>query len=210
MIERHLVIFAKAPVLGQVKRRLAAEIGTVDAWIFYRRTVQQIVRQLSRDPRWRTRLAITPDHMVDASRWWPPVQRMAQGAGDLGIRMDRAMRSLPPGPVVLVGSDIPAMTRRDVAAAFRTLGSNDFVFGPAVDGGYWLVGARRRPRFPYIFSQVRWSSPHALADTLANIAPRDRVGTVRTLEDVDDAAALRRLQVTLNRAGAARLRADAA
>jgi uncharacterized protein len=73
--------------------------------------------------------------------------------------------------------------------AFRLLGRADCVFGRATDGGYWLVGARRRPHTPRPFANVRWSSEHALADTLANLAGRP-VGFVATLGDVDDAAAL--------------------
>lgn len=95
---------------------------------------------------------------------------MAQGAGDLGARMDRIMHSLPPGPVVIVGTDIARICAQDIACAFRALGAADVVFGPADDGGYWLVGLRRSPRVPSIFADVRWSSGHALADTMRNCA----------------------------------------
>ena len=75
--------------------------------------------------------------------------------------------------------------------AFRVLGGAQCVFGRAADGGYWLVGARRRPHTPRPFANVRWSSEHALTDTLANLAGRS-VGFAATLNDVDDAAALAR------------------
>jgi glycosyltransferase A (GT-A) superfamily protein (DUF2064 family) len=94
---------------------------------------------------------------------------------------------------VLVGSDIPGLARADIAAAFRALGRAQAVFGPAEDGGYWLVGlGPRRPSRP--FAAVRWSGPHALGDTLANFAGR-RIALLRRLRDVDtaaDLAALRR------------------
>ena len=193
---RHLVIFLKAPVLGQVKRRLAAEIGTVPAWVFYRRAATTVVRRLAGDPRWRTWLAISPDAMASIGRWWPPrITRIPQGRGDLGRRMDRALRRPPGGPVVLVGSDIPDIAASDIVAAFRSLGTGDWVFGPAEDGGYWLVGTRRRPRFPYVFAGVRWSTEHALRDTLANVRGQ-RVALIRTLSDVDTAADLRRRRAT--------------
>ena len=192
---RHLIIFVKAPALGRVKRRLAAEIGAVPAWVFYRRNVQAVVRRLGRDPRWRTWMAITPEDMVAVGRWWPTAPaRMGQGRGDLGRRMDRALRAVPSGPAVLVGGDIPAITQADIEAAFRVLGNRSFVFGPAADGGYWLVGAKRRPRFPYIFADVRWSSSTALSDTVANIAAPQQFGLLRVLHDVDNEAALRRFR----------------
>ena len=66
--------------------------------------------------------------------------------------MRRPPLGLPPGPVVVIGSDIPGITARHIAEAFRLLGRHAFVFGPARDGGYWLVGARRRPAGPVISS----------------------------------------------------------
>ncbi len=67
--------------------------------------------------------------------------------------------------------------------------NHDAVFGPAVDGGYWLVGMKRRPWLRGVFADVRWSSPHALADTLANLAGR-RVLLLDRLRDVDTGADL--------------------
>jgi rSAM/selenodomain-associated transferase 1 len=188
----HLVIFVKEPKLGQVKTRLARDIGAVAATHFYRRTMARIVRRLARDPRWRTWLAIAPDKAVAARRLWPAGPgRLKQGPGDLGARMDRAFRALPPGPAVIVGSDIPDLQPRHIARAFRALGSADAVFGPAGDGGYWLVGLRRRPHLLDLFADVRWSSAHALGDTLANLV-RTPVAFLDTLDDVDDGAAFSR------------------
>jgi glycosyltransferase A (GT-A) superfamily protein (DUF2064 family) len=116
-----------------------------------------------------------------------------QGAGDIGVRMNRALASCPPGPVVLIGADIPQLAARHIADAFRLLGRHDLVFGPAEDGGFWLVGARRSPRLPPLFGKVRWSGPRALADVLGSLPRRVTVGLAARLEDVDDAAALRRL-----------------
>ena len=105
--------------------------------------------------------------------------------------MARAASSCPPGPVVIVGSDIPGITRSHIAAAFRALGDHDAVFGPALDGGYWLVGFRRRPVFRSPFAGVRWSSEWALADTLANLKGK-KVAVLPPLEDVDDGKGWRR------------------
>jgi rSAM/selenodomain-associated transferase 1 len=190
----HLVLFVRAPRLGHGKRRLARAIGDVATVRFERLMLALLLRRLAADRRWRLRIAVTPDKARrDARRWRPDVDVTCQGGGDLGVRMRRALAACPPGPVVLVGGDIPALAARHVATAFRLLGSHDLVFGPAEDGGFWLVGARRSPRLPPLFERVRWSGPHALADTLAWLPRGVTVGFVDRLEDVDDGEAYRRL-----------------
>lgn len=183
-----LVIFARAPRLGSVKRRLAREIGDLAALRFYWQTMNDVVQRLSRDRRWDTYLAVTPG----SARWPCGVPRLAQGGGDLGDRMTRVIRSLPPGPVVIVGTDIPDIGIAHVARAFAELGHREAVFGPAEDGGYWLVGLRRRPFTPCLDGPIRWSTEHALADSVARLGPRVRVGMLETLIDVDTAADLKK------------------
>jgi len=161
---------------------LARDIGAIEALRFQRVMLAGLLRRLARDPRWTTWLGITPDR---SGPWPRGVAALPQGSGDLGRRMARVARGLPPGPVVIIGSDIPDIAASDIAAAFRALGTKEAVFGPARDGGYWLVGLRRRPRFIDPFAKVRWSSEHALADTLANLADNE-VAMLRTLSDVDD------------------------
>lgn len=177
---------AKRPVAGTVKRRLARGIGVVAAVRFYRTVLAQTLRRLGTDPRWRTYLAVTPDASVSDPCWpsQPNVGRIPQGAGNLGERMQFLFDCLPPGPVVIVGSDIPAIRRDHIANAFRRLGTADAVFGPAPDGGYWLVGLRRCPRRLAPFHNVPWSTKRALAATCANLTGRT-VATAPTLCDVD-------------------------
>ncbi len=198
----HLVVFAKAPRLGTVKSRLAADVGWVEATRFYRNTAYRVVRALARDPRWTCRLALAPDTAVSEPWLWPHrVIRLPQGPGDLGDRMGRMFEVAPPGPVVIVGTDIPALSPAHVATAFRALGRYDVVAGPAEDGGYWLIGARRRPAMIDLFRNVRWSTPHALADTLANVPGNRRVKLLDTLADVDDGAGLRASRAPWDRPG---------
>ena len=170
---------------GAVKVRLARAVGAAEATRFYRVASARVLRRLARDPRWTTWLAVTPDTAVRDRTWPRRIPRVAQGPGGLGARMQRIMNELPPGPVVIVGSDIPGISPEHVAAAFRLLGRHDAVLGPAEDGGYWLVGLRRRPTVPRAFAHVRWSGPHALADTLRNLDGLS-VGFVERLPDVDD------------------------
>lgn len=177
---------ARTPRIGTGKRRLARDIGACEAGRFYRTSVARLLRRLSPDPRWDLWLAITPEHEVRAKGLWPfNGFVISQGRGDLGQRMGRLFQILPPGPVAIIGSDIPDVSPHHAAEAFRALGENDWVLGPGTDGGYWLIGARRRPRVSYPFAGVRWSSPHALEDTEANLEGQ-RVALLQVLEDVDD------------------------
>jgi rSAM/selenodomain-associated transferase 1 len=187
-----VVVFARAPRLGAVKRRLARDIGSRAALRFHTATLRRLLRGLAAEKRFRTVLAITPDR----ARVSFPMQQMRQGGGDLGVRMHRAFWRFPRGRVAIIGSDIPDAGPGDLLAAFRALGSADAAFGPAADGGYWLVAmSPRRPARP--FALVRWSSEHALADTLANFVGR-RVVLLRTLHDVDTQEDLRRLGAERN------------
>lgn len=185
-----VVVFARAPRLGAVKRRLAAEIGDRAALRFHTATLTRLLRMLGADRRFRTVVALTPDRAT--LRVPHRVTRMAQGRGDLGRRMGHVFQRFPHCRVAIIGCDIPDANAADVAAAFGSLGRADAVFGPAADGGYWLVGmGPRRPGHP--FAAVRWSTQHALADTLANFAHR-RVTLLRELHDVDTAADWRSLR----------------
>lgn len=187
-LRRHLVIFTRLPRFGAGKRRLAAGVGPVQALRFQRVMLTQTFRHLGADPRWITWLAVTPDR---SGPWPPQFGILPQGAGDLGQRMARVAKALPPGPVLIIGADIPGVTTSEIARAFRALGGCAAVFGPATDGGYWAVGFRRRPRFVDPFRDVRWSTEYALSDSLANLAGAS-VAMLDVRDDVDDAASLAR------------------
>jgi uncharacterized protein len=196
-MRRHLVLFVRAPALGRGKRRLAKHIGDLAAVRFEWLMISRLLRRLAGDRRWRLRISVTPDRACGEARHWRRgIEVVPQGNGDLGSRMRRAIAAAPPGPVVLIGSDIPAIDASHITAAFRLLGKCDLVFGPAVDGGFWLVGARCRPQVPPLFHRVGWSGPHVLADALAALPPGLAVAFVDTLEDVDDVEAYRRLRPT--------------
>ena len=185
---RTLIIMVKEPRPGRVKTRLGRDIGHVAAATWYRHQVARLLRDL-RDPRWEITLAVAPDAAGLTSRIWPAdLPRRPQGSGDLGQRMTRALKSAPRGQVCLIGSDIPGLTPGHIARAFAALGSNDAVFGPAQDGGYWLVGLRR-PIPPLAFQHVRWSTEHALQDTLATL-PHHRIALIDEMADVDTVADL--------------------
>jgi len=192
-MKAHLVILARRPAWGRVKTRLASDIGPGPALAVYKRLLARTLRRLGRDRRWTTVIAATPaGEARRPGRWTRGLPVIAQEAGDLGQRMAAAMAAMQAGKVVLVGSDIPGIERAHVAAAFRALDDHDVVFGPAQDGGYWLVGLAPGLRETALFAGVRWSSVHALADTIAGLPAGTRVARVALLSDIDDGADLAR------------------
>ena len=178
-----LVVFAREPVMGRAKTRLAAGVGAVHAHRLYRAMILATLRRTA-DPRWTTVVAVAPDRAAGHPIWagWDQV---GQGGGSLSPRLSRALSR--PGPVAVIGTDCPQVRARDIADAFAALRSHDLALGPADDGGFWLIAARDAR--PDLFGGVRWSTEHALADVAAN--SRGRVAYLRTLTDVDDVEALR-------------------
>lgn len=193
MIPRHVIVFAREPRFGTVKTRLAADIGKGPAYAIYRRMLKNLLRRLDGDGRWTTWLAVTPPAAARVQAAWRlGVPAFAQSAGDLGQRMAAAFKSVPPGPAVIVGSDIPGLGPRQVGAAFRLLDHHDAVVGPTADGGYYLIGLAANYRDIDPFADVRWSTRHALDDTLANLPADATVAILEELIDIDTGTDLAR------------------
>lgn len=187
-----VIVFLRAPALGTVKRRLAAGIGMIAARRFYVETSRTLLRRIGTDPKWEVHLAVTPDQAAIQGDYWPSsLPRFPQRHGDLGQRMERALLRFPNRPIVLIGSDIPDMDRPHLTRAFDALGNCDLVFGPARDGGYWLVGTRNAEIARGLFRNVQWSGPETLAQTMANKSHK-RITLLDTLDDIDDSDDLRR------------------
>ncbi len=177
----------KEPHPGRVKTRLGRDLGLTSAAWWFRHQTRKLIRTVARDARWQTVLAVSPDREGLQSRIWPAdLPRWPQGQGDLGDRMGRIFREAPHGPIVIVGADIPNITPQLINKAFRALGNHDAVFGPAPDGGYWLIGLKNGVNAvpPKMFENVRWSTEHALTDTIATLGDM-RVAMIDTLQDVD-------------------------
>lgn len=181
-----LIVFLKAAKAGRVKTRLGRAIGIGRAAALFRHMSAATLAEAGKGP-WRKIIAVDPPGEVLHWRGWPhDFERLAQSRGDLGARMKAAMCAVPGGPVVIVGADAPAMRARHIREAFAALGSADAVFGPASDGGYWLIGLARRRSAPHLFANVRWSSRHALADTIASLPPAFTTEYLSTLRDIDE------------------------
>ena len=194
-----LVVMLKVPRPGRVKTRLGRDIGMTRAAWWFRHQTSSLLRRLH-DPRWRLVLAVTPDHEGMQSRVWPAAfERWPQGRGNLGDRMMRMMHHAG-GRICVIGADVPGITKAHIQRGFRALGSSDAVFGPANDGGYWLIGLKHPRRVPSTaLDGVRWSGPHTLADTtkaLRHLRQR-QIATLADVDTIDDLAmTLRRGRVT--------------
>jgi len=183
-----LFIVAKAPVMGRAKTRLAADIGPVHAKRIYRSLMAQVLRQV-RDPRWDTVLAVTPPHMLGRVPDWEGFDQIPQVSGSLSPRLAALLARK--GPTLTIGTDCPQVTSRDIASAFKALRSKPYVFGPASDGGFWLMGTKG-PLPRGFFDDVRWSHAKTLSDVKAQTD--GNYADLRTLTDVDDLKALRSLR----------------
>ncbi len=189
------ILFLKAPLVGAVKTRLAADIGALPAWRFYGDTAQRIAARLARRPEWDLVVAVAPRRSVRHIRRGLP--RLAglpcidQGEGHLGARMARCLDRFAPRPRLLFGADIPGIDAGVIGRAFDLLRRSDLLFGPAADGGFWSVGQRGPMQCGGLFERVPWSGPEALDSTLRNVPRHRRLAFAETLADVDDGAAFR-------------------
>ena len=151
-----ILLFAKAPEPGRVKTRLAAAIGTPAAVVLHKLFVNTMLDRLPRFGEVELHLDTPTD---DFSR--ENVSPALQSPGNLGDRMLYALA--PRVPALLLGSDSPTVPDAHIAAMLDA--SADITLAPADDGGYWAIAARRT--HPDMFTGVRWSTEHTLADTVA-------------------------------------------
>ena len=187
MHKRRLIIFVKAPRPGFVKTRLAKSIGPDEACAAYRRLAETLFDSLGTLPNVELRHA-PDDAPEEIAPWLRPGWMLApQGSGDLGDRLKNAFASAfndGCDQVAIIGSDCPAVTPDDIQSTWEALIDNDLVLGPAHDGGYWLVALR--DAYPELFSEIDWSTPRVLAQTLVAAKTSDlSVAQLRPLTDID-------------------------
>ena len=190
-----VAVFAKAPVPGRVKTRLAADIGDSRAVSIYRTLGRGTVDALRQGSH---RLVVFgapgDDGSLKAIATWlehEDLEVRPQSDGDLGRRMAAASAAVlsEAEAVVIVGTDIPGIDLGTVDEARARLQEHDVVLGPATDGGYYLVGLTRP--HPGIFEGIEWSTPRVLDQTLERIAALglsvallDAKSDVDTVEDL--------------------------
>jgi len=188
-----IMIFAKAPVPGNVKTRLIPALGEVGA----ARLAQQMLADTVLHAR-AAGLALpelcatpNPDHPSWIGHLPAGVRVSDQGAGDLGERLAAAAKRVIGGSerVLLIGTDCPALDGERLAEAAAQLDRHDAVIHPALDGGYVLLGLTRTD--PSIFHDIAWSTATVAATTIARIAALGwSLFVGETLRDIDDPADL--------------------
>lgn len=193
-----ILLFAKAPVPGTVKTRLARHLGDEEATRIHRRLVEAQVGRLP--PGWPTEIHYAPASAAGAMMAWlgPHHHYEPQPSGDLGQRLRQGIgRALARGfpAVFAIGGDCPDLGPADFERGREALLSGaDVVLGPTEDGGYYLIGMRRE--LPALFEDIPWSTPETLGATLerareaglrhALLAPR------RDLDEPEDLVFFRR------------------
>ncbi len=183
MTDTLVIVFVKNIKLGTVKTRLAKTIGDYGAFEVYTELVkitQKATAKLNTDKRIYFSKAIVDD------QWTNEFKAIQQGA-DLGERMLNAFKdgfSAGYKKIVLIGSDLPDINESHILKGIEALDENQVVFGPAEDGGYYLVGMSNLE--PSVFTNKPWSQPHLLEETLQELHNLNiKVGTLDVLNDID-------------------------
>ena len=193
-----IALLLKAPRSGMVKTRLAATVGEANAIAIYRHLTEWQLRALPHD--WQVTVYYDPPDGGEQMAQWldplhPGLHYGAQCPGDLGARLTAAFAaefSHAPGPVFAIGGDCPGLDGMILESAAQAMKISEVVLGPAVDGGYYLIGLKA-PQ-PDLFAGIAWSTPAVLGQTREKVrAAGLRASELPVLEDVDDAGSWARV-----------------
>jgi rSAM/selenodomain-associated transferase 1 len=179
-----LIVFVKNIVLGKVKTRLAKTIGHTGAFNVYKQLFDITLNEtLKLDC---TRHIYFSDVILNEP--WPNDSKFVQSGFDLGERMANAFKKgfeLGYQNIILIGSDLPDISDTIINSGFSELRKHNTVFGPALDGGYYLVGMNQFT--PQIFKNKTWSQPGLLDDTLKELGRLNlSTGKTKPLNDIDN------------------------
>mgnify|MGYP000569059313 CR=1 FL=1 len=178
-----LIVFVKNIKLGKVKTRLAKTIGNQEAFEIYKILVdktEEATKHMSVDKH------IYFSDEVISTKWLNDFKTVQKGV-DLGERMKNAFNDgFDKGyeNIILIGSDLPDISESILKNAFQTLKTNDTVFGPAEDGGYYLVGMKRL--HTCVFDNKSWSTSNLLQETIQELKSQTiSFELLETLNDID-------------------------
>ncbi|PQJ75838.1 TIGR04282 family arsenosugar biosynthesis glycosyltransferase [Polaribacter gangjinensis] len=179
-----LLIFTRNPELGKVKTRLAKTIGdekALEIYYFLLEKTKQVTQQIQAEKR------VYYDFFIDENDLWnsQTFQKFIQKGTDLGSRMQHAFsEAFQSGfeKVIIIGSDLYDLTPEIISTAFQQLDKNDVVIGPAIDGGYYLLGMKKLHQT--IFQNKNWGTESVRKDTLTDLKDKE-VFLLEELNDVD-------------------------
>jgi len=183
-----LAILVKNPIPGKTKTRLAADVGNEKALKMYHQLMDWTRDQALGLGDQVTRYLLYSETVL-TNDGWPngAFQKGLQHAGDLGDRMHTAFTTAFAAGhdrAIITGSDCPGITTAYLQEAFAALDDHDMVIGPALDGGYTLLGLRQAA--PSLFADMEWSTEQVLAQTLTRAAAAGlNVHQLAPLSDVD-------------------------
>lgn len=182
-----LIIFYRNPAQGKVKTRLAATVGDAKALDIYLRLAAHTRSVTENLP---VEMAVLYSDSIEKDDIWTrgPYQKHRQSGATLGERMASAfIGGFTAGysSVCIIGTDCFELTADILQEGFTKLKSNDAVIGPAMDGGYYMLGMNSF--HPELFQNKSWSTDTVFSDTVADLnALRLRVGALPALRDIDE------------------------
>ncbi|MBT8258308.1 MAG: TIGR04282 family arsenosugar biosynthesis glycosyltransferase [Bacteroidia bacterium] len=197
MTDSLLIVFTKNLVEGKVKTRLAKSIGDRAALQVYTLLLEH-TKSITADLNFNTRVGYS-EYADDKDTWnISEVSKFIQQGSDLGERMKQAFEEgFKDGfrKVILIGGDCFNLKSRHLKAAFDALDDKNFVFGPALDGGYYLIGMRYM--YEQLFQNKSWGTDTVLKDTLEDLKD-EAVFLLEPLNDIDTLEDLKACQPLLN------------
>ena len=183
-IKKGLIIFARKPVIGKVKTRLAATIGDLKALEIYKKLLMHtraVAKSVSCDA-----FAFLTEN--DTDNFWQGFSCELQTGESLGDRMHEAFNLLFKKGYkhcIIIGSDCPGLTNEIINDAYVALNTNDVVIGAATDGGYYLLGMKKLHNS--LFKNKNWSTENVFTETLVDIKQHALTyKTLPVLHDVDE------------------------
>ncbi|MGF1564546.1 MAG: TIGR04282 family arsenosugar biosynthesis glycosyltransferase [Flavobacteriales bacterium] len=189
MTDRVLIVTARYPVLGEVKSRLANVIGSEAALKVYLTLLDRCAAVLA-NLQAKKYIFFTGTDAPQTRLYFQSLgcHIAEQSDGDIGQRMHHAFTTVweanPKAKLVLVGTDVPDLTAGIVEAAFNALNTHNAVLGPAIDGGYYLIGLSAPE--PEVFTGIAWSTETVCATTIDILQQKGkRVALVDELHDID-------------------------
>ena len=196
-----LLVLLKYPDPGKVKTRLAARLGGEAAAELYRIFVEMTLQLCAQVPRVDYKIYFTPPEEELRFRQWlgEGLDYLPQPQGDLGLRLECGFQQLlrDYSQVIALGTDSPDLPVEYIVRAIEALQENDVVIGPALDGGYYLIGLRK-PYFD-LFQDIPWSTSKVFDMTFDKAKARGISPVILPgWYDIDTWEDLRRMQDSQN------------